>query len=90
MRAVVLGYDLCCRFLMALGPDLVRGGHRSAEGTSSTMGCTAAAASLAKLDQTGMRYALSYAAHQVSRHLELGARFGACGEGLRLRGHGST
>ena len=66
MRAVVLGYDLCCRFLLALGPDLVRGGHRSAEGTSSTMGSVAAAASLAKLDQTGMRYALSYAAQQVS------------------------
>jgi 2-methylcitrate dehydratase PrpD len=66
LRAVVLGYDLCCRFLMALGPDLVRGGHRSAEGTSSTMGCTAAAASLAKLDETGMRYALSYGAQQVS------------------------
>ena len=66
VQAVVLGYDLCCRFLMSLGPDLVRGGHRSAEGTSSTMGCTAAAASLAKLDQTGMRYALSYAAQQVS------------------------
>jgi 2-methylcitrate dehydratase PrpD len=66
LRAVVLGYDLCCRFLMALGPDLVRGGHRSAEGTSSTMGSAAAAASLANLDQTGMRYALSYAAQQVS------------------------
>src|SRR3989442_9149846 len=66
LRAVVLGYELCCRFLMALGPELVRGGHRSAEGTSSTMGCMAAAASLAKLDETGMRYALSYAAQQVS------------------------
>ncbi|MCZ6563097.1 MAG: MmgE/PrpD family protein [Deltaproteobacteria bacterium] len=66
LRAVVLGYDLCCRFLMALGPDLVRGGHRSAEGTSSTMGSAAAAASIAKLDQTGMRYVLSYAAQQVS------------------------
>ncbi|MDH5535430.1 MAG: MmgE/PrpD family protein [Betaproteobacteria bacterium] len=66
LRAVVLGYDVCCRFLMALGPDLVRGGHRSAEGTSSTMGCAAAAASLANLDETGMRYALSYAAQQVS------------------------
>ncbi len=66
LRAVVLGYDLCCRFLMALGPALVRGGHRSAEGTSSTMGSMAAAASLAKLDQPGMRYALSYAAQQVS------------------------
>jgi 2-methylcitrate dehydratase PrpD len=30
------------------------------------MGCTAAAASLAKLDETGMRYALSYGAQQVS------------------------
>ncbi len=66
LRAVVLGYDVCCRFLMALGPELVRGGHRSAEGTSSTMGCAAAAASLAKLDEKGMRYALSYAAQQVS------------------------
>jgi 2-methylcitrate dehydratase PrpD len=66
LRAVTLGYDLCCRFLMALGPELVRGSHRSAEGTSSTMGCAAAAASLAKLDEAGMRYALSYAAQQVS------------------------
>jgi len=33
-----LGYDLCCRFLLALGADLVRATHRSAEGTSSTMG----------------------------------------------------
>jgi 2-methylcitrate dehydratase PrpD len=66
LRAVVLGYDVCCRFLLALGPELVRGSHRSAEGTSSTMGCTAAAASLAKLDETGMRYALSYGSQQVS------------------------
>jgi 2-methylcitrate dehydratase PrpD len=66
LAAVTLGYDICCRFLLALGPDLVRGSHRSAEGTSSTMGAAAAAASLAKLDETGMRYALSYAAQQVS------------------------
>jgi 2-methylcitrate dehydratase PrpD len=66
IAAVTLGYDVCCRFLLALGPDLVRGGHRSAEGTSSTMGAAAAAASLAGLDEKGMRYALSYAAQQVS------------------------
>src|SRR5215813_8094825 len=66
LAGVTLGYDVCCRFLLALGPDLVRGGHRSAEGTSSTMGAAAAAASLAKLDETGMRYALSYGAQQVS------------------------
>src|SRR5215813_6148535 len=66
VAAVTLGYDVCCRFLLALGPDLVRGSHRSAEGTSSTMGAAAAAASLAALDEKGMRYALSYAAQQVS------------------------
>jgi 2-methylcitrate dehydratase PrpD len=66
MRAVTLGYDVCCRFLLALGPDLVRATHRSAEGTSSTLGSAAAAASLARLDESGMRYALSYAAQQVS------------------------
>src|SRR4051812_16513142 len=66
LAGVILGYDVSCRFLLALGPDLVRGSHRSAEGTSSTMGAVAAAASLAGLDETGMRYALSYAAQQVS------------------------
>ena len=66
LRAVVLGYDVCCRFLMALGPDLVRGTHRSAEGVGSTFSAVGAAASLARLDETRMRYALSYAAQQVS------------------------
>lgn len=66
LRAVTLGYDLCCRFLFALDPDAVRGGHRSAEGTSSTMGSVGAAAAIARLDEAGMRYALSYAAQQVS------------------------
>jgi len=66
LRAVALGYDVCCRFLMALGPDRVRATHRSAEGVSSTLGSVAAAASLARLDERGMRYALSYAAQQVS------------------------
>jgi 2-methylcitrate dehydratase PrpD len=66
LSAVTLGYDVCCRFLLALGPDRVRASHRSAEGTSSTFGSVAAAASLARLDEKGMRYALSYAAQQVS------------------------
>src|SRR5918999_6134901 len=66
LRAVTLGYDLCCRFLMALGADLVRRTHRSAEGTSSTLGAVGAAASLARLDEEKMRYALSYACQQVS------------------------
>jgi 2-methylcitrate dehydratase PrpD len=66
VRAVALGYDLCCRLLMALGPDLVRGSHRSAEGTSATFGALGAAASLARLDEQGTRFAISYAAQQVS------------------------
>jgi 2-methylcitrate dehydratase PrpD len=66
LNAVALGYDLCCRFLLALGPDHVRATHRSAEGTSATFGAAAAAASMARLDEAGMRYALSYAAQQVS------------------------
>jgi 2-methylcitrate dehydratase PrpD len=66
IRAVALGYDLCCRWLMALGPNHVRATHRSAEGVSSTMGAAAAAASMARLDEKGMRYALSYAIQQVS------------------------
>jgi 2-methylcitrate dehydratase PrpD len=66
LRAVVLGYDVCCRFLMALGPEHVRGTHRSAEGIGSTFSAVGAAASLAHLDETGMRYALSYASQQVS------------------------
>jgi 2-methylcitrate dehydratase PrpD len=66
LRAVVLGYDLCCRLLMALGPDHVRGQHRSAEGTSATFGAMGAAAALAQFDETRMRYAVSYAAQQTS------------------------
>jgi 2-methylcitrate dehydratase PrpD len=66
VRAVALGYDLGCRLLMALGPDLVRGAHRSAEGTASTFGALGASASLARLDERGTRFAISYAAQQVS------------------------
>ena len=66
LRAVAVGYDVCCRFLLALGADAVRGAHRSAEGMSATMGAAAAAASLARLDERQTRYALSYAAQQVS------------------------
>ena len=66
IRAVALGYDLCCRWLLALGPNHVRATHRSAEGVSATIGAAAAAASMAGLDEKGMRYALSYAVQQVS------------------------
>jgi 2-methylcitrate dehydratase PrpD len=66
IRAVALGYDVGCRLLMALGPDQVRASNRSAEGTASTFCALGAAASLARLDETSMRYAISYSAQQVS------------------------
>jgi len=88
LRAVTLGYDLCCRFLRALGPQQVRAAHRSCQGVSSTVGSVAAAASLARLDEKGMRHALSYAAQQVSglwswihdtEHVEKAFDFGGMG-----------
>jgi 2-methylcitrate dehydratase PrpD len=66
IRGVALGYDVGCRFLMALGPDHVRGTHRGAEAYNATMGAMASAASLAHLNEQQMRYAISYGAQQVS------------------------
>jgi 2-methylcitrate dehydratase PrpD len=51
---------------MALGPDHVRGTHRGAEAYNATMGAMASAASLARLNEQQMRYAISYGAQQVS------------------------
>ena len=66
LRAVALGYDLGCRLLLALGPDLVRSTHRSAEGMSSTFCALGAAAALTQLDERRSRFAISYAAQQIS------------------------
>ncbi len=66
IRSVALGYDLGCRLLLALGAGHVRASHRSAEGTSSTFCALGASAPLAKLDERRMRFAISYAAQQVS------------------------
>src|SRR5207248_271087 len=53
-------------FVVALGHEAIRRGHRGIEAPVSTMGGMAAAASLARLDETGMRYAISYGAQQIS------------------------
>ena len=88
LQAVTLGYDLCCRFLLALGPDLVRATHRSAEGTSATFGSAAAAASLARLDEKGDALRALVRGAAGLRRLELGSRHRARRKGLRLRRHG--
>ena len=88
VRAVALGYDIGLRLLMALGPDLVRATHRGAEGTAATFCALGAAASLARLNETEMRYALSYSAQQDSGlwswvkdkdHIEKAFDFGGMG-----------
>ena len=61
-------------FYWPLGPDHVHDTHRSPQGIGATRGAAAAAALLARLDETGMRYALSCAAQQVSRTVQLGFR----------------
>jgi 2-methylcitrate dehydratase PrpD len=66
LRAVVLGYDVGCRFVVALGHEAIRKGHRGIECPVSTMGGMAAAASLARFDEEGMRYAIAYGAQQIS------------------------
>jgi 2-methylcitrate dehydratase PrpD len=66
LRAVALGYDMCCRWMLAIDTASVRATHRSTEGIGATIGAAAAAAAMARLDESGMRYALSYAAQQVS------------------------
>ena len=88
LRAVALGYDVACRILLAVDADKLRAAHHSAEGFGATLGATGAAASLARLDATQMRYVLSYAAQQVSglwawvgdeEHVEKAFDFGGIG-----------
>ena len=65
LRAMVLGYDLCARILLAL--DAARYAHtgRHAGAMGQTFGAAAAAAALLKLSPRKVRYALSYAAEHV-------------------------
>jgi 2-methylcitrate dehydratase PrpD len=66
LRAVVLGYDVGCRFMVAIGNEAVRRSGRNVECPVSTMGGMAAAASLARFDEERARWAISYGAQQVS------------------------
>ncbi len=66
LRAVTLGYDLCCRMVLAMDAKLLQESHRSTQGIGPTFGGAAAAGSLARLDSTQMRHVLSFAAQQAS------------------------
>ncbi len=88
LRAITLGYDLCCRMVRAMDATLLHETHRSTQGIGPTFGCAAAVGSLAKLDATQMRHVLSYAAQQASGirawsrdidHIEKAFDFGGMG-----------
>ena len=66
LRAVALGYDICCRLTFAL--DAPRSWHAglSTHGFGGTFGAAAAAGALVGLDAHRVRYLLSYAAQQAS------------------------
>ena len=66
LRAIVLGYDICARALLALKPmPFLRSGHH-AGAFGQLFGAAAAAGALLKLDALRVRYLLSYTAQQAA------------------------
>jgi len=66
LRAMVLGYDLCARVLLALRPmPFLRSGHH-AGAHGQIFGAAAAAGALLRFDALRMRYLLSYTAQQAA------------------------
>ena len=88
LRAVVVGYDVCCRLarFMVTGDNRPRG--HATHSVGGTFGATVAAASLMKLNPRQVRYALAYAGQQASgittwvqdaEHVEKAFVFGGMG-----------
>jgi 2-methylcitrate dehydratase PrpD len=66
LRAIVLGYDICARLLLALQPmPFLRSGHH-AGAFGQSFGAAAAAGALLELDARRVRYVLSYTAQQAA------------------------
>jgi 2-methylcitrate dehydratase PrpD len=65
LRAMVLGYDLCARTLLALDATRYAATGRHAGAMGQLFGATAASCALLRLDARKVRYALSYAAEHV-------------------------
>ncbi len=66
LRAVALGYDVCCRLTQSLNAIQFRTDGHSTHSFGPTFGAAAAAGALAGLDQRGARHLISYAAQQAS------------------------
>src|SRR5437660_8340917 len=66
LRAIALGYDVCCRLTQSLNAVQFRAAGHSTHSFGPTFGAAAAAGALASLDERGVRHLLSYAAQQAS------------------------
>ncbi len=66
LRAIILGYDICARMLLALRPmPFLRSGHH-AGAFGQLFGAAAASAALLKLNPLQVRYMLSYAGEHAA------------------------
>src|SRR5713101_7999045 len=66
LRAVALGYDVCCRLTQSLNAIEFRAAGHSTHSFGPTFGAAAAAGALAGLDESQVRHLLSYTAQQAS------------------------
>jgi 2-methylcitrate dehydratase PrpD len=66
LRAVVLGYDVCARVNLALGPEALAAASHATHSIGGTFGAGAAAGTLLGLDADQVRHLLSYCAQQAS------------------------
>ena len=66
LRAVALGYDICCRLTQSLNAMQFRADGHSTHSFGPAFGAAAAAGALAGLDKRRVRHLLSYAVQQAS------------------------
>jgi len=66
LKAMTLGYDICCRLTKSLHPYQFRANGHSSHTFGPNFGAAAAAGALLGINATQARYLLSYAAQQAS------------------------
>jgi len=66
LKSVVVGYDVGCRMILALGRDHLLQGAGATPGIGGCFCAASAAAALSGMDEDSIRYVLSYAAQQAS------------------------
>lgn len=66
MRAMALGYDVCCRLTQSLDPYQFRADGHSSHTFGPNFGAAAAAGTLAGINTLQAQYVMSYAAQQAS------------------------